>query len=118
MSVNKHVVVAAGVLAINLMAPMEAQASATAITSAASAQTVAVASGAAGGYVVSGFNLNISAHTSLAYDGDTTAVGVKAANSKGMHTFGGSSNGGSVKACESSSVATPSVSTATITAGC
>ena len=118
MSVNKHVVVAGGVLAISLMTPMMADAASVAITSAASAQSVAVTSGAAGGYVVSDFNLNVSAHTSLAYDGNTTAVGVKAANSKGMHTFGGSSNGGSVKACETTSVATPSVSTATIATGC
>lgn len=117
MSVNKKVIVAGGVFAITLAAPMMAEA-ATDIASAATAQTVSVAASAAGGYVVEAFNLNLSAHTSLSYDGNATAVGVKSANSKGMHTFGGSSAGGSVKACETTSVTTPSATGATITAGC
>ena len=118
MSVNKKVIVAGGVFAITLAAPMMAEAAATDIASAATAQTQAVASGAAGGYVVEDFNLNLSAHTSLSYDGNATAVGVKAANSKGMHTFGGSSAGGAVKACETSSLTAPTATGATITAGC
>lgn len=116
MKKTTEVVVTGAMLAITLTAPMHAYAEA--ISATPTAQTVDVSASAAGGYVVEAFKLNLSAHTSLAYNGDTTAVGVKAANAKGMHTFGGSTNGGAVKACETSSVATPSVSSATISAGC
>lgn len=118
MKKTTEVVVTGAMLAISLTAPMNAYAAGASIASTPTAQTVNVSASAAGGYVVEAFKLNLSAHTSLAYEGDTTAVGVKAANAKGMHTFGGSTNGGAVKACETSSVATPSVSSASISAGC
>lgn len=108
MSVNKKVIVAGGVFAVTLMAPMMAEAAA--VPSSASSQTISIASGAAGGYVVESFSLNVSAHTALDYIGGPTVVGVKAGNSKGMHTFGGSSAGGAVKACETSSVTDPAAS--------
>ncbi|WP_432723349.1 hypothetical protein R0381_001152 [Jeongeupia wiesaeckerbachi] len=113
----KAALLAGGVVAISMTSSVFA--AATAVTSAATAQTVSVASSAAGGYVAEAFKLNVSANVAMSYDGDTTAVGVKSGNSKGMHTFGGSSNGGAVKACESTSIANPAASlTATITAGC
>lgn len=120
MKKTAHIVLTSGVLAVGLTTALQANAAGTSITSKASAQTVDVASGAAGGYVVEAFKLNISAHTALTYDGNTTAVGVKTGNSKGMHTFGGSSNGGAVKACQKESIADPAASLGdpTITAGC
>ncbi len=106
-----------GVLAVSMM---NANAAVVAIASAATAQAaVPVATSAAGGYVVSAFNLTLSAHTSLAYDGDPTAVGVHSANAKGMHTFGGSTAGGAVRACQTTSVSVPTATTvSSISAGC
>jgi len=100
-----EVVVLGGVLAVTLMAPLNANA--TLVSSTPSAQTQSISASAANGYVVTGFNLNMSANVSLGYDGNTTQVAVQTANAKGMHTFGGSSQGGSVAACQTASVSTP-----------
>jgi len=116
-----ELVVMGGVLALSLAAPF-AEAGTAASTGVATASTATVTTGAAGSYVLEGFNLNISANVALSYDGNTTAVGVKSGSLKGMHTFGGSSNGGSVKQCECASVASSaiagSVAQVTISVGC
>lgn len=85
-------------------------AQAASISPSASATVRDVTSGEAGGYVLEAFKLNLSANVSLAYDGNATAVAVKSASQKGMHTFGGTSNGGSVKQCEATSLASPTAS--------
>jgi len=105
-----EVVVLGGVLAVSLLAPLNANADV--LSSAPSAQTQSISASAANGYVVTGFNLNMSSNVSLGFDGNTTQVAVKTANVKGMHTFGGSSQGGSVAACETASVSTPTIASA------
>lgn len=55
----------------------------------------------------------------LDYVDSATSIGVMAASQKGMHTFGGFSDGGGIFQCESSSVATPEASVGSVTAnGC
>lgn len=107
-----------GVLAVSMTASMNANAAVVAIASAATAQSqnVPVASLA---FLQQAANITLSANTALAYDGDTTAAGVQAMNSKGMLTFGGSTAGGAVKACApGTSMAFAAPSTATISTGC
>jgi len=113
-----EVIAVGSVLAISVLAAVDANAT-LAVTSASTAQTVAVTAGAAGSYVVTAFNLNVSANTSVGFNGNPTQVAVQSANVKGMHHFGGSSQGGSVSACETTSVATPTASDPTATGtGC
>lgn len=45
-------------------------------------------------------------------------MGVKAASSKGMHTYGGSTTAGGIFQCESSSVATPAAGLSATIDGC
>ncbi|MFC4160922.1 hypothetical protein [Chitinimonas lacunae] len=117
MKKTAELVMMGGMLVISMA---NANAAATTITASTKAQTADVATSAAGGYVLEAFKLNLSANVALSYDGDTTAVGVKTGSAKGMHTFGGSSNGGSVKQCEAASIASPNSSTTnvSISAGC
>ncbi|GAB3268487.1 hypothetical protein [Chitinimonas naiadis] len=112
-----EVVILGGVLAVAMTASMNAEA--RAIGSSATAQAnVSITSGEAGGYVVSPFAITLSAHTALAFDGSPTQAGVKSMNSKGMHSFGGSTAGGSVTACEISSIAFAAPTTASTVTGC
>jgi len=112
-----EVVAIGSVLAVTLLT--QAHAAGTSIAATATAQPQAIAAGAANSYVVTAFTLNISANTSLAYDGNTTQVAINTANSKGMHTFGGSSQGGSVSACQTTSVQTPAANASlSLTNGC
>ncbi|PHV10380.1 hypothetical protein [Chitinimonas sp. BJB300] len=114
-----ELVVMGGMLALSLAAPFAHAGSVTSCSGDVKAQQADIQSSAAGGYVLEAFKLNCSANVVLAYDGDATAVGVKSASKKGMHTFGGSSNGGSVKQCEPTSVNTANITlTASITTGC
>lgn len=99
-------VLVGGVLAVGIMASPEAKA-ATSISSTSTGQTIQVTAGAASGFVQTDFKLTLSANTSMQYTGDNTAIAVNAAHQRGMHHFGGSTYGGSVSACEASSVSLP-----------
>jgi hypothetical protein len=110
-----EVVVMGSMLALTMAAPLNAYA-ATAIAPALKATTAAIPTGS---YVLEAFTLNISANVGMQYDAENpTMVAVTTANQKGMHTFGGTSNGGSVKQCEATSVATPTAPLPNISLGC
>ncbi|QDQ26273.1 hypothetical protein FNU76_07810 [Chitinimonas arctica] len=118
---STELVVVGGMLALSLISSY-ADAAAVVISDSPTSQTATVATASAGGYVLEEFRLNLSANVKLAYDGDGQAVAVKTGNKKGMHTFGGSSNGGSVKQCEATSLASSAVlsgaATVNVSAGC
>lgn len=99
-------VLVGGMLAVVITASSEAGA-ATSVSSSSTGQSVAVTAGSANGFVQTDFNLMLSANTSMQFSGDNTAIAVNAAHLRGMHHFGGSTYGGSVKACEASSVSLP-----------
>lgn len=107
---------AAEVVVMGSMLAVSFAANAGTVAAATKAQTHAVAVGT---YVLEAFTLNISANVGMQYlDTDPQAVAVTTANVKGMHTFGGTSNGGSVRQCESTSVAAPLPGTPSLTTGC
>ena len=54
----------------------------------------------------SAFSFTPSKNVGLAYNCDTVTVVVQSGNTKGKYVYGGSSNGGSVKQCGSTSVST------------
>ncbi|PHV13063.1 hypothetical protein [Chitinimonas sp. BJB300] len=51
-------------------------------------------------YVLEDFKLNTSANVILKWKVDATAAALSAGHIKGMHTFAGTTAGGSVKQCE------------------
>jgi hypothetical protein len=70
-------------------------------------------------YVLETFKLNISANVAVQYDDTTaTAVAITSASTKGMHSFGATSNGGSVRQCESTSLAAPTPGLPDLVNGC
>jgi len=109
-----EVVVMGSMLALTVAAPLNVQAGT--ISAQNKAQTAAISTGV---YVLEPFTLNISANVAMQYeDTDPKVVAVTTANQKGMHTFGGTSNGGSIKQCEASSVAAPVPPKPDLTKGC
>lgn len=64
-------------------------------------------------FIRDGFTPKCSANVTVSYTQSDTAVAVKGGSSKGMHTFGGTSEGGGVKQCETTSVTAPGTSAAT-----
>ncbi|MGQ5524753.1 hypothetical protein ACUHMQ_16035 [Chitinimonas sp. PSY-7] len=115
MKKTTEVVVMGSMLALTLAAPLNAHAAETKIAATTKAKTETVGTGT---YVLEPFTLNISANVAMSYDSDATRVAVTTANEKGMHTFGGTSNGGSVRQCESSSLSAPKPSTPKLDTGC
>jgi hypothetical protein len=95
----------------------QAHAAAPTVNIKADQATATVVTGSAGvtgagdlsGYTRSNFGVSLSKSVALVAAGSDTVVAANAANKKGMHTFGASSNGGSVRQCEEPSVATPTV---------
>ncbi|GLS04045.1 hypothetical protein GCM10007860_11910 [Chitiniphilus shinanonensis] len=110
--------IAGGVLAISMASNAYAAPCGGDVAATGTPQTCDVSSGDANGYVSEAFKLNISANVALKYDGSPTVVAVTSANTKGMHTFGGSSQGGAVAACEPTSVGNPVPGTPNLTLGC
>lgn len=72
--------------------------------------------GATTNFIRDGFTPKCSANVTVNFVQGADRVDVRGGSSKGMHTFGGSSEGGGIVQCESSSVATPSAN-ASVTAG-
>lgn len=71
----------------------------------------------AGSFIKQAFNVKCSASVDVDYvDASDTLAVVKGMSRKGMHSFGGSTDGGAVKACETTSI-TYSAPTAGTTAG-
>lgn len=93
----------------------------------ANAQAVVACAGVAGSgtavpasttnFVRDAFTPKCSANVAVNYAQDTSLIAVRGGSSKGMHTFGGTSEGGGILQCESTSAATPSATSATVTAG-
>lgn len=107
---------AAEIVVMGSMLAVSMAATAGGVTATTKAQTAVVNTGT---YVLESFTLNVSANVGMNWDDtDPQAVAVTSANTKGMHTFGGTSNGGSVKQCESTSVTSPTPGTPDLTKGC
>jgi len=114
-----EVIVVGGVLAVAMAASLDANAAAVSIAASSTGQSgISVTSGSAGGYTLAPFVLTLSASVSMQYDGDTTGAWVNTANARGMHTFGGSTTGIAPRACETSSVSTPSANAPSASSGC
>ena len=75
----------------------------------------------AGSFVKQAFNVKCSASVDVDYvDSSGTLAVVKGMSRKGMHSFGGSTDGGSVKVCETTSVSytAPTAGTTAGSNGC
>ncbi len=113
MNKNAKILVVGGVLAVGML-------NAYAVTTGAGC-TAGVGISIAGNstsFVKDTFTPKCSGGVSLGYHDSGTAMGVKAGSSKGMHTFGGGTDGGGVTQCESSSISHPESSTSANAAGC
>jgi len=113
MNKNAKILVVGGVLAVGMMNAYAA--SATACTTG----TPTSIAGATGSFVKDTFTPKCSGGVTLGYNDSATSMGVKAGSSKGMHTFGGGTEGGGVTQCESSSIASPhTLATSAAANGC
>jgi hypothetical protein len=93
------------------IAPQDVSVSATTVTGGTG--------GGLGGYNNSTFSFTPSRSVALQANGNPTDVAVSAASTKGRQTFGGSSSGGGVRQCETTSVSAPTPKAATATGdGC
>lgn len=99
-----HVVVLGSALVLNIAASNYAMAAATNACTDGSGVTIA---SSASNFVKTDFVTKCSRNTTVVYDMNATDFAVKSASVKGMHTFGGSTMGGTVAACENTSVASP-----------
>lgn len=107
MDKSTKIVVMGGVLAIGLLS--QAQAAGNACSSGTG---VAIAGNSAS-FIKDSFTPKCSTGVEASFAQSTTAVSVRSGSSKGMHTFGGTSDGGGVAQCESSSVSAPATTAAT-----
>ena len=112
MSKNAKILVVGGVLAVGMLNAYAA--SSTACTTG----TPTSIAGNAGSFVKDTFTPKCSGGVSLGYNDSATSMGVKAGSAKGMHTFGGGTEGGGVTQCESSSIANPHSSVTAQANGC
>ncbi|MGQ5524087.1 hypothetical protein ACUHMQ_12605 [Chitinimonas sp. PSY-7] len=110
-----EVVIMGSILALTVMAPLNANAGKVGFTAVPTARTAYFP---VGDYVLEEFTLNVSANVAMNFNHDQTGAAVTAASNKGMHTFGGTTHGGSVKQCESSSLANPVPGIPDLTNGC
>lgn len=75
----------------------------------------------AGSFIQSVFPVKCSSNVTVDYVDSSAVLAVtKGMSAKGMHSFGGSTEGGAVKACETTSItfATPTAGTTTGSNGC
>lgn len=103
-----HAVAIGSALVLNLSATAYAAQSGDACTNGTA---TAVASDASY-FVKNNFTPKCSNNTSVKFAQTATDFYVKGASSKGMHTYGGSTEGGGVGVCENSSIANPQSSIA------
>ena len=107
MEKSTKIVVMGGVVAIGLIS---SQANAEVACTTGTATSIV---GAAGSFIKDTFTPKCSTGVTVSFLQNGNAIAVKSGSSKGMHTFGGSSEGGGVTQCQSSSIATPESSAAT-----
>lgn len=98
---NKKIIVMGGVIAMGMASNAYAVEACNATTGAVSV------TGNPTSFIRDGFTPRCSANVVVNFLQDGTRVDVRGASSKGMHTFGGSSEGGGVLQCESGSVSLP-----------
>lgn len=110
-------VLVGGILAISLSQTASA-ADTFSLTASTTGTTQAIASGDFAGYVQVPVSVFTSSNVGASIVGDITGVGVSTANIKGMRTFGSSSAGGAVVACQTTSVSAPVPHTPTPSNGC
>ena len=99
-----QVVVLGSALVLNLAATNYAMAAAQTACIDAAGSTIA---SNASSFVKNDFVAKCSKNVTVYYDQNATDFAVKSASVKGMHTFGGSTQGGAVAACEGTSVSNP-----------
>lgn len=99
-----EVVLTGAALAVTLGTPLVSYAATGTGCNAGNASQI---TGAATNFVKDNFTPKCSVGVTVVYNDLGAAFTVKAANTSGMHTFGGTSDGGAVIQCESSSVASP-----------
>jgi len=111
MNKQSKILVMGGVLALGAA---NANAAATAACALGVPATVA---GNPTSFIRDGFTPRCSANVTVYFDQNASRVDVHGGSAKGMHTFGGTSEGGGVVQCETSSMATPATSAQTVTVG-
>ena len=107
MDKSTKIVVMGGVLAIGLVTS-QAQAATGCTTGTASSVT-----GNSASFIKDTFTPKCSTGVTVTFTQSGSAISVKSGSTKGMHTFGGTSEGGGVSQCESSSLAAPATTAAT-----
>jgi hypothetical protein len=114
---TKQKVILGCTLAVTLVAPMASSFAAVSIAAqdvTVSATTVTGGTGGGlSGYNNSTFTFTPSRSVAMNANGNATDVAVSAASTKGRQSFGGSSTGGSVRQCETTSVSSPTPKAAT-----
>lgn len=98
-----EVVIVSGVIAV---AMSNANAAAISYSAGASSQQLPVTSGT-NNYVLEAFKINLSANVAMQWYADVNTAAINTASTRGMHTFGSSTAGVAPRACESSSVSSP-----------
>lgn len=108
MKVTTKKAIQLGLNAVVLASALQVNAAGTIAPSAAADPTVSTIPNASCAMVGanSAFTFTASRNVGLAYDCDTVTVVVQSGNTKGKYVYGGSSNGGSVKQCGTTSVST------------
>lgn len=112
MNKNAKILVVGGVLAVGTLNAYAA----SVVTCANAAGTSIV--GNSSSFIKDTFTPKCSGGVSVAFIDNASSLGVKAGSSKGMHTFGGSTEGGGITQCESSSVASPTTGLTAMNLGC
>src|SRR4030095_8088643 len=105
---TKQKVILGCTLAVTLVSPLtsvQALSIASQDVSVTATTVTGGSPGSLGGYTNSTFTFLPSRSVALNANGNPTDVAVSAASTKGRQTFGGSSTGGSVRQCETTSVA-------------
>ena len=80
--------------------------------------TGASITGSATTFVKDNFTPKCSSGVSLGYNDQNTVMSVKAGSSKGMHTFGGNTDGGGIFQCESTSIVGVTAAPTATASGC
>lgn len=116
-NLSKVIMLGGAVVSMMSAAPVFAAGSCDATAGLTTSTTLAP--GAENGLVESPLTMYCSNNVYLGWAGNSTGteVAVRAGSKKGMHTFGVSSRGGSVRACETASLTAPHTTAATVTAG-
>lgn len=117
-NLSKVIMLGGAVVSMMSAAPVFADGNCDAATGGITTSTT-LAAGAENGLVESPLTMYCSNNVYLGWAANATGteVAVRAGSKKGMHTFGVSSRGGSVRACETTSLTAPHTTARTVTAG-